>query len=143
AQAPAERPMYSTASEYLKKHKQSKDPLGKPSILSRHKPLEHLDVMIIDPDLQLALLMKNILFGLGCQSITIERDGKAALEKLHETPVDLLIMESDLGDMGGLELAQELRRETEGGGRYLPIVMVTWHNDLRHVEQARDYGVDE
>ena len=64
------------------------------------------------------------------------RDGREALRKLAQTPVDLLVTDLNMPELGGIELVREVRGLP--GQRFLPIIMLTSESegDLRQRGKA-------
>ena len=50
-------------------------------------------------------------------------DGREALRKLAQTPVDLLVTDLNMPELGGIELVREVRGLP--GQRFLPIIVLT------------------
>src|SRR6185503_14873681 len=62
--------------------------------------------------------------------------GREALEKLHETGADAVLLDLKLGDEDGLQVLKRLREEDPT----LPIVMLTGHGTLEHAVRATKLG---
>ena len=67
--------------------------------------------------------------------ITEATDGKEAVSKLRSQPVDIVLTDLNMPDMGGLELITYIRREHPD--KALPIVVITSKGE----EKARDRGL--
>jgi CheY-like chemotaxis protein len=52
-------------------------------------------------------------------------DGAAAVEKIHQTPCDLVLMDLHMPGMDGFEAARRIRDSGLPGARTLPIIAVT------------------
>lgn len=135
--------MVSPVSQTMQSQLRSTSSLGKPSIFSRNKPLNNLNIMIVDTDYRLAALMKNILFGLGCQTVTTLRDAPEAIAFLDENPIDIILTENRLKSMSGLQLAGRVRSSKNPEHRALPVILMSAQSDREHVTQARDAGINE
>jgi two-component system chemotaxis response regulator CheY len=67
---------------------------------------------------------------------------RAALEALRATgPVDLVLVDSNMPEMGGLELLLALRADREFEG--VRVMMVTAEADFGAISQALEAGADE
>jgi DNA-binding response OmpR family regulator len=127
--------------QFLQESPQS--PLGKASLFTQEKPLKKLSILIVESDHKLALVIKNILFGLGCQNATIAHDGIDALALLQEETFDIVIADWHLKQMGGLDLVSYLRNADNSPNRLMPVVVMSSLAGREHVEKARDTGADE
>ena len=88
------------------------------------------------------MVLANTLEELGARHVLAAKDGRVALELLHdpERPVDVIISDLDMPEMDGMELIRHLG---EGGGDYSLIVASALDRSiLSSVEaMARSYGV--
>ena len=73
---------------------------------------------------------------LGMVVVGVARDGHDALRLVHATRADVLVIDSDMRDLSGLEVAETLRRD----GNRMRIVMYTLDGDA--CARAREIGVD-
>ena len=73
---------------------------------------------------------------LGMVVVGVARDGHDALRLVHATRADVLVIDSNMRDLSGLEVAETLRRD----GSRMRIVMYTLDGDA--CAQAREIGVD-
>ena len=73
-------------------------------------------------------------------------DGKAALAAIagsNSTPFDVVVMDLQMPEMGGLEATQAVRQREAGTGRRVPIVALTAHVRLREdlsVSRSEEIG---
>lgn len=74
---------------------------------------------------------------LGMVVVGVAKDGHDALRLVHATRPDVLVLDSDMGDLRGLDVAQSLRRE----GSAVAIVLYTLDSDA--CAEARAIGVDD
>jgi two-component system nitrate/nitrite response regulator NarL len=73
---------------------------------------------------------------LGMVVVGVAKDGHDALRLVHATRPDVLVLDSDMHDLSGLEVAETLR----GDGSRVGIVFYTLDSDA--CVQARTIGVD-
>ncbi len=77
----------------------------------------------------------------GCQ-VVLAGDGREALARLQERPVDLVLMDVQMPVMDGLEATRRIRAE-EDDGRRLPIVALTASAMKEQIEICMDAGMDD
>lgn len=71
--------------------------------------------------------------------VTPVYDGESALAKVEEEKFDLLILDSNVPKMTGLELIQELRDYNDT----TPIIMITAYQDTLHLKKAFTHGCND
>ncbi len=81
-------------------------------------------LLLVDDDLRLRTLLQTYLQREGFQ-VVHAANWRQMERVLHETPVDLMILDLMLPDRGGLEICRDLR----AAGNPLPIVMLTAKGD--------------
>lgn len=107
------------------------------------KRLASVHVLIADPDTRIAEVVRRVLQGFGFNNISLVKDGQAAMDRMKNENIDLLICEWDMKPVGGLELIQYIRKDPTSPTFDLPIIMLTGQTERYHVEEARDNGVTE
>lgn len=107
------------------------------------KPIEEMNVLIVDDDRHMRMLIRNVVFALGVKDVVEASDGAAALEELKATRVDFVLCDMKMEPMGGLEFVKRLRANPENPYRLVPVIMITAYAELETVAQARDAGVCE
>jgi two-component system, OmpR family, phosphate regulon response regulator PhoB len=78
-------------------------------------------VLVVDDEKDLRSLLEYNLLQAGFTVVTAE-DGKSALERVRESPPDLVLLDVLLPDMPGTEVLKALRRQYP---RSLPVLMLT------------------
>ncbi len=102
---------------------------------------ERLNIMIVDDNVSMRHLLKEILLAFGIVRIAECSDGKEALLHLKSFHADAIFADWMMEPMSGLELAKTIR--TESDRPYIPIIMLTGHTERHRVEEARDAGITE
>lgn len=115
----------------------------KPSLRVLASRLAKIEVMIVDQDLQISSLVREVLRYIGFDLITIMSDGKAAAEELLTREYDLLITDWHMERLNGLELVHKIRTAPNSPNAYLPVIMLTGKAERSDVEAARDAGITE
>lgn len=95
-------------------------------------------ILVAEDDKNLRKLMAAVLRQNGYEALTAE-DGQEALERLHDTHVDLLISDIMMPNMSGYQLTKELRRNRGD----LPILMVTAKESMDDKRKGFLLGTDD
>ncbi|MBI5502055.1 MAG: response regulator [Deltaproteobacteria bacterium] len=69
-------------------------------------------------------------------------NGAEALVALDKHPVDLVLMDVQMPEMGGMEAAERIRKRERGTDRHLPIVAMTAHAMKGDRERCLEAGMD-
>ena len=82
-------------------------------------------VMVVDDDAAICEMFSKFLERDG-YDVLVAHDGRDALEQLRAHPVDLLILDINMPELGGASLVQILRRDAEWARlTTLPIIVVS------------------
>jgi len=92
-------------------------------------------VLVADDEPNARRLLEILLRKLGCEVFSAP-DGKAALELLLKTPMDLLITDLNMPGMSGLELLAAMR----SNGHTLPVIVVTAYGTVENAVAAMKLG---
>ncbi len=98
-------------------------------------------VLVVDDNPQnLELLMEYLhdVDGVGTASAV---DGVDALEKVADSPPDLILLDIMMPRMSGFEVCRKLK--SDPGTRDIPIIMVTALNELGDIERGVESGTDD
>ncbi|MBP5855490.1 response regulator [Marivibrio halodurans] len=104
-----------------------------------------LSILLIDDDMLMKRLIKDVLFGFGVRNIHHAANGHEALHTLQASgwEIDIVIADLLMEPMDGLEFTRLVRRGDCGIDPFQPIIMLTGHSETDHVAAARDAGVTE
>lgn len=119
-----------------------------------HKPNAAVDkrvrlakvrVLLADNDPRTADLVRRVLYNFGFRRIDIARDGEEALHSLRTNRYELLITESKLRYLDGVQLVHAVRQWKHDNSirADMPVIMLTAAAELEDVQAARDAGVSE
>ncbi|REJ96322.1 MAG: response regulator [Planctomycetota bacterium] len=97
-------------------------------------------VLVVEDAAGVARITALLLQSLG-HSPTIAGDGRSAIQQYQESGPEMVILDLELPDMNGLEVARELRR-LDTHNQTL-IVALTGHGDDEHRRLAEENGCDE
>ncbi|MBY0548815.1 MAG: response regulator transcription factor [Candidatus Obscuribacterales bacterium] len=95
-------------------------------------------VLIVEDDRQLSTLLVDSLTAQGYQPETVYK-GAEGLERLRFYKYDVIILDWELPEMSGPEIAKQFR---DGGG-VTPILMLTGKREIEEKEQGLDAGADD
>lgn len=95
-------------------------------------------IMIVDDDTELTEIVGQALKAAG-HLVESLHDGRSALEMLATYPYELLILDWNLPDIDGPEIADRFRAS---GGR-TPIIMLTARAAIKEKEKGFDAGADD
>lgn len=94
-------------------------------------------IFLADPHVLVRAALRRLFEAIDRVQVVGEADdGQGVLEQVRSCPADLVVSEFILPDMGGCELAQQLRRYYPGTG----IVFLSCSHDAAHVRSALKSG---
>ena len=97
-----------------------------------------MNILIVDDDTGLLSQLKTTLKRKNYGVDTAE-NGEQALDKVFDTPYDLILLDIMLPRMDGLSVLQEIRN----AGMDMPILMLTARSDVQDRVKGLDYGADD
>ena len=99
--------------------------------------------MVADDDRVVRRIVVAKLYGLG-YDVEEAADGQEVLELLEEGEIpDLLITDSNMPRMNGLQLVRRLRDSDDAALSALPIIMLTARQSERDIIQGLETGLDD
>lgn len=101
---------------------------------------DKLRIMLVEDIPAMRLLVRQMLRSLGFDDIIEVPDGSAALQRLLEQPVDIVLSDWNMVPMTGLQLLQAMRDEP--GLAHIPFIMITGRSEVDDVAIARNAGVN-
>jgi len=102
----------------------------------RHFRLEKIFVHIVDDDESVQKALSRLMRSAGIESCTYE-SSKSFLEKVHNDSHACILMDMNMPNMNGLELAAQLKQK----GIQLPVIAISARDDDGVRQLARDLGV--
>jgi len=79
-------------------------------------------ILVIDDEENIANLVKDILEEEGFE-VMVAYDGEGGLERMHQTPPDLVVLDLRLPGMSGYQVCQKIREDVSLA--HIPIIMLT------------------
>lgn len=93
-----------------------------------------MKILVVDDFATMRRIVRAVLGQLGFRNIVEAEDGQAALDKLQEGDVELIIADCNMPRMTGLELLQTVRAEDQW--RSIPFLVLTSESQKREVMEA-------
>lgn len=104
--------------------------------------MKQLPKIIIADDMQMMRrLLKTALFKAGFQDIAEAVNGEELLQKLDETPYDIIICDWEMPKMSGIDALRHIR--SSDNHKNIPFVMVTAVAEAAQVKRAIDAGISD
>jgi len=104
--------------------------------------LAALDLLVVDDNAQMRTIIGTVLAAAGVRKLHYASDGRRGLEVIKQTAIDVTFVDYEMPVMNGLDFLSAVRGLTTSD-RYMPMIMLTGHSDLKRILAARDRGVNE
>jgi two-component system, sensor histidine kinase len=99
-------------------------------------------VLVVDDEQVHRELISHVLRQRGHRVVTA-RNGREALVELARHELQIVLMDLQMPEMDGLQLATAIRAWERGNGSHLPLVAMTASIVSKDLEQCREAGIDE
>jgi len=128
----------------LRFNKSAKSSKQYPSEVASEDPkgFNGLRVLVAEDNNFNKLLIKNILYGWGCE-VDMADNGIIALEKLKNHDYDIVLMDIQMPEMDGYEATMNIRQHFEEPKRSIPVIAVTAHATVAEQEKCAKAGMNE
>ena len=97
-------------------------------------------ILVVEDEAALAEVLRYNLEGEGF-NVAVAADGRTAMEKLEESPPDLVVLDWMLPEVSGLEICRTMRRRAEL--RDVPVIMLTAKGEEHDRVRGLDAGADD
>ena len=102
-----------------------------------------LSIIIVD-DLQFSrIVVKTALKKAGYHGVRMAETASEALIMISQQPADVVLADSSMSGMNGIELTHLIRQLDEEKGTYTAIILFTANDDMEYLVEAFDNGVDD
>jgi CheY-like chemotaxis protein len=101
-----------------------------------------LKILLVEDQFINQKLMKNVLEKSGYE-VTAASDGEAALKLLSETKFDIILMDIQMPELNGYEVAKRFREMEKETGTHTPILAMTANSLAGDREKSLDSGMDD
>ena len=102
-----------------------------------------ISFLIVDGDKISAQVVYDTLAYLGASHIQRVKTPNDAFDVLRREQIDIVVCEWRLRGMDGLEFLDVMRNSTNSPNRFIPVIMLTAHSEMKYVTTARDLGITE
>jgi len=109
-----------------------------PGAVDAPRTLEGLDILVVDDNMTNRKVLSRLLTGQGCH-VTLAAHGEAALARLEEAAADIVLLDYQMPDMDGVELAQEITARYRGNAPAM--VMLSSVSHLLSAPALTEIGV--
>ena len=101
--------------------------------------LSDVHILVVDDEQFARTFVKKILDAIGITVVSEAENGLLAIEALKtaESPVDLVICDVEMPELGGYEFVRRLRFGAADGYREVPVLMLTGKDAERNQQKAR------
>jgi len=102
---------------------------------------ESLRILLAEDNAVNQKLASRLLEKMG-HSVLVTANGKEALQRFSESDFDLILMDIQMPEMGGMEATETIRNREQATGRRIPIVAMTAHAMKGDREKCLAGGMD-
>jgi two-component system, sensor histidine kinase and response regulator len=117
----------------------------KPALVTRHSLREsrnRLRILLAEDNSVNQLVALRLLEKYG-HTVAVAADGKKALEALAKDTYDLILMDIQMPEMNGWEVARAIREQERESGGHIPIIAMTAHAMKGDEEKCLASGMDD
>lgn len=97
-----------------------------------------LSILIIDDSAHIRFLLQRMLNHLGFSAVDSAEDGVIGLEKIHQSPPDLIFLDGIMPNMDGLATLREVKRSLPD----IVVVMTTSLTEREKIFEFKNSGAD-
>src|ERR1700744_1198921 len=104
---------------------------------------DRLKILVVDDNAHMRKLVVTILQAFGVIQIYESESGERAWTILRESNPDIVVLDWVMEGMFGIDLVKMIPPNPQSPNPFVPVIMLTGHTSLEHVQLARDSGVNE
>ena len=106
--------------------------------------LSTIRVLVVDPYSQLREIIRDILLrGIGVEDVYEARDGEEALHTMRDYNPDVIIADSTMKPLNGIELTKRIRAGEASINPQTAIIVISGRAEVGEILAARDAGANE
>ena len=99
--------------------------------------------LIVDDDKFSRTFTKTALYQIGIKNTKEATSTEEAVELLHSFKIDVVLLDQQMPNQNGLELAKALKTGSLDGNKNIPIMMITVDTKEKTVLEAKELGIQE
>ena len=99
--------------------------------------------LIVDDDKFSRTFTKTALYQIGIKNTKEATSTEEAVELLHSFKIDVVLLDQQMPNQNGLELAKALKTGSLDGNKNIPIIMITVDTKEKTVLEAKELGIQE
>lgn len=107
------------------------------------RSLADVSVLVADAEINILGLTRSLLNGFGIRKVKLLSDAYAVLDMIEAGGIDVLMVDSDLAPLNGLEITKHVRLSAASPDIYLPVILTTTRPSMSLIMKARNIGVTE
>jgi CheY-like chemotaxis protein len=102
-----------------------------------------LRVMVVDDQDYVLSLMRTILYGLKIRNLLLATEALSAYEQIEEFDPNIVFSDWNMEPVDGMQFVRMIRTRNDSPNPHVPIIMVTAHNHIKKIKEARDTGAND
>lgn len=99
--------------------------------------------LIVDDDKFSRTFTKTALYQIGIKNTKEATSTEEAIELLHSFKIDVVLLDQQMPNQNGLELAKAIKSGSLDGNKNIPIIMITVDTKEKTVLEAKELGIQE
>lgn len=107
-----------------------------------HGVKKGLDILVVEDDYVSQVILKQMCKTNGW-NVVLAPNGKKALEILENTCFDIILMDIQMPEMSGIDVAESIRRNEEITGKHTPIIATTAYAMSSDKKACLDAGMND
>jgi CheY-like chemotaxis protein len=104
---------------------------------------DRLKILVVEDNKHMRKLVITVLQAFGVTQILEADNGSSALEILRDKNPDVVLLDWVMEGMSGIDVVREIRTSPKSPNPFVPVIMLTGHTSVQHVQIARDAGATE
>ena len=105
--------------------------------------IQAVDVLVVDDNLFMRKLIRNLLVNVGVKNVHEAGDGITGLEAIRTLSPDIVVLDWEMPFLNGAELVRIVRSPGVFPVPDVPIIMLSGHGERWRVVEAARLGVNE
>lgn len=119
-----------------------KAPMKIPKIRLGKLQSKNLSILIIDDSKFIRVVVRKMLKGIGVKNIFEAANGTDGLMTVMDEKLDLILCDLSMEPVNGFEFVAALRDHENRSLRNLPVLILTVHDEVDFIAQAKEMGID-